>query len=45
MGKKRIIKKEGQSVDQGLVSRALSRTAKKKDTHLPYEPNTCAYIA
>ena len=30
MGKKRIIKKEGQSVDQGLVSRALSRTAKKK---------------
>lgn len=32
MGKKRIIKKEGQSVDQGLVSRALSRTAKKKHT-------------
>lgn len=30
MGKKRIIKKEGQSADQGLVSRALSRTAKKK---------------
>lgn len=30
MGKKRIIKKEGQSVDQGLVSRALARTAKKK---------------
>lgn len=30
MGKKRIIKKEGQTVDQGLVSRALSRTAKKK---------------
>lgn len=30
MGKKRIIKKDGQSVDQGLVSRALSRTAKKK---------------
>ena len=30
MGKKRIIKKEGQTVDQGLVSRALARTAKKK---------------
>lgn len=30
MGKKRIIKKEGQNVDQGLVSRALARTAKKK---------------
>jgi len=30
MGKKRIIKKEGQTVDQGLVSRALSRTGKKK---------------
>lgn len=30
MGKKRIIKKEGQSVDQGLVSRALARTGKKK---------------
>ncbi len=30
MGKKRIIKKEGQSIDQGLVSRALARTAKKK---------------
>lgn len=32
MGKKRIIKKEGQSVDQGLVSRALGRQAKKKHT-------------
>jgi small subunit ribosomal protein S11 len=32
MGKKRIIKKEGQAVDQGLVSRALSRTSKKKHT-------------
>lgn len=30
MGKKRIIKKEGQTIDQGLVSRALSRTGKKK---------------
>lgn len=30
MGKKRIIKKEGQTVDAGLVSRALARTAKKK---------------
>lgn len=30
MGKKRIIKKAGQSADAGLVSRALSRTAKKK---------------
>ncbi len=30
MGKKRIIKKEGQTADQGLVSRALARTAKKK---------------
>lgn len=30
MGKKRIIKKEGQTVDQGLVSRALGRSAKKK---------------
>ncbi len=30
MGKKRIIKKEGQTVDAGLVSRALGRAAKKK---------------
>lgn len=30
MGKKRIIKKEGQTADAGLVSRALSRTASKK---------------
>lgn len=30
MGKKRIITKEGQTADQGLVTRALARTAKKK---------------
>jgi len=30
MGKKRIVKKAGQSVDQGLKSRALARTSKKK---------------
>lgn len=30
MGKKRIIKKEGRSVDQGLKSRSLSRLPKKK---------------
>jgi small subunit ribosomal protein S11 len=30
MGKKRIIKKQGTSVNEGLRSRALSRAAKKK---------------
>src|SRR3989344_1732601 len=30
MGKVKIVKKTGQGVDAGLVSRALSRTAKKK---------------
>lgn len=30
MGKKRIIKKEGQTADAGLVARALSRISKKK---------------
>lgn len=30
MGKKRIVKKGGGSVDQGRVSRSLSRTAKKR---------------
>lgn len=30
MGKKRIIKKAGSSVDEGLRSRALSRAARKK---------------
>jgi small subunit ribosomal protein S11 len=30
MGKKRIVKKIGQSVDQGLKSRALARLAKRK---------------
>jgi small subunit ribosomal protein S11 len=30
MGKKRIIRKKGTSVNEGLRSRALSRTAKKK---------------
>ena len=30
MGKKRIITKEGQTADQGLVTRALARTGKKK---------------
>ncbi len=32
MGKKRIIKKEGQTADSGLIARALARTAKKKHT-------------
>lgn len=32
MGKKRIIRKQGGSVDQGLKSRALSRVAKKNIT-------------
>ena len=30
MGKKRIVKKGGQSVDGGLVARSLARTAKKR---------------
>jgi len=30
MGKKRIVKKAGGGVDQGLVSRSLSRTSKKR---------------
>jgi len=30
MGKKRIVKKEGGAVDQGLKSRSLSKTPKKK---------------
>lgn len=30
MGKKRIIQKEGQTADQGLVSRSLSQSTKKK---------------
>ena len=33
MGKKRIVKKGGGSVDQGLKSRSLSRTPKKKIVH------------
>ncbi len=32
MGKKRIIKKDGQTVDSGLVARALARISKKKHT-------------
>lgn len=33
MGKKRIVKKAGGNVDQGLKARALSRVPKKKITH------------
>jgi small subunit ribosomal protein S11 len=33
MGKKRIVTKVGQSVDQGLKSRALARLAKRKIDH------------
>ncbi len=33
MGKKRIVKKAGGSVDQGLKARSLSRVPKKKITH------------
>ena len=33
MGKKRIVKKGGGSVDQGLKARSLSRVPKKKITH------------
>ena len=32
MGKRRIVKKQGSSVDQGLKARALSKMAKKKIT-------------
>lgn len=33
MGKKRIVKKQGSSVDQGLRARSLSRAPKKRVTH------------
>ena len=33
MGKKRIVKKGGGSVDQGLKARSLSRVPKKKIVH------------
>jgi len=33
MGKKRIVKKAGGSVDQGLKARSLSRVPKKKISH------------
>jgi len=33
MGKKRIVKKSGSSVDQGLKARALSRITKRKIVH------------
>lgn len=33
MGKKRVVKKGGGSVDQGLKARSLSRVPKKKITH------------
>ena len=33
MGKKRIVKKQGSSVDQGLRARSLSKVPKKRLTH------------
>ena len=33
MGKKRIVRKAGSSVDQGLKARSLSRIPKKRITH------------